>query len=66
MVQRRLAEQRAGRCAVGVVVQALGWVAVAYFFVVVLLGFVYVEDVRHGIGVLSSQVVEWIFPDLML
>ena len=34
--------------------------------VVVLLGFVYVEDVRHGIGVLSAQVVDWILPDLML
>ena len=36
------------------------------FLVAIILGFIYVEDVQKGIGVLCSQVIEWAIPDLMM
>ena len=36
------------------------------FLLVVILGFIYIEDVKHGIGVLCTEVISVVLPDLMM
>jgi Trk-type K+ transport system membrane component len=36
----------------------------AAFFLVLILGFIYVEDVREGLGILAEIVVEYFFSEM--
>ena len=36
------------------------------FLIMVILGFVYIEDVQEGLGVIARQVVDAVVPDLMM